>query len=345
MWIDTLDENWITTIGPRRVSAILAANRSSLLGWTREVYENLLPEALVPSSIVTHTPQGNRFIDMFAFVNGFAAGTKLIASHPKNLEYGNPRAYSVIVCSRVEGEGETEAGRPIALVHGSEITAARTTLGACLVAQQLRPTEWFREARVAYIGCGNIARSFASFWAQHLGVPKSVAAFDIKTGVASKFLEEMQSAKYFPQERAQSEAATSCAAALKGADVVCFATTAKEPHVTSICETAPDALILHLSLRDLKAEDILSCANVTDIVEHACSHATSLALAKKEVGHTNFIDCTVTQLLTCPATAPQLRNKRVVFSPFGMALLDIYFAKQVHKQFEALPLGEFRNVE
>ena len=89
--------------------------------------------------------------------------------------------------------------------------------------------------------------------------------------------------------------------------------------------------ILHISLRDLSAELILSADNVVDDVEHICQHETSVHLAEKRAGHRDFIQATLGELLA--GGVPSVSRLRVkVFSPFGLGALDIVLADYVYKK-------------
>jgi ornithine cyclodeaminase len=64
---------------------------------------------------------------------------------------------------------------------------------------------------------------------------------------------------------------------IRRCDLVVFATVAGEPHVTDPTWFAHNPLVLHISLRDLSPEIILSSYNIVDDVEHCLKAARAIA--------------------------------------------------------------------
>lgn len=91
---------------------------------------------------------------------------------------------------------------------------------------------------------------------------------------------------------------------------------------------AHDPLVLHVSLRDLSPEIILASCNIVDDVEHCMKANTSPHLAEQRVGNRDFVDGTLYDVLTGKTTPPA--DKPVVFSPFGLGILDLAVAKYVY---------------
>ena len=74
-------------------------------------------------------------------------------------------------------------------------------------------------------------------------------------------------------------------------------------------------------------EVISQAVNITDDINHAVREGTSLHLTKQEVGHQEFIKGTLFDLLS-EAKLPS-RQAPVIFSPFGLGVLDIALASHV----------------
>ncbi len=108
---------------------------------------------------------------------------------------------------------------------------------------------------------------------------------------------------------------------------------AGEPHVQAPAWFAHNPLVLHVSLRDLSPEIILGAYNVVDDIEHCMKANTSPHLAEQLVGHRDFVAGTLYDVLTGKTTPPA--DKPVIFSPFGLGVLDLAVAKYVYDQVTA----------
>ena len=126
-------------------------------------------------------------------------------------------------------------------------------------------------------------------------------------------------------------------------DTVVFATTAATPHLTDPGALRPGQVVLNISLRDLGPDVILGAANVVDDVDHCLTADTSPHLAEQRVGHRDFIDGTLAEVMT-----GQVRldgDRPVIFSPFGLGVLDLAVGMLVYQaanaQGQALAVDDF----
>ena len=79
--------------------------------------------------------------------------------------------------------------------------------------------------------------------------------------------------------------------------------------------------MLHLSLRDICANVILSSQNIVDDIEHCLKAKTSLHLTEMETGNRDFIAGTLVDVLEKKVEFENDAPR--VFSPFGLGVLDI----------------------
>jgi ornithine cyclodeaminase len=243
---------------------------------------------------------------------------KWIASFPENVEQGIDRASAVIILN------SPQTGRPLAIIEGSAISAKRTAASAALAASSLRDGHQYAEASL--LGCGVINFEVARFLLNTCPEIKSFRLFDLDARRASQFKAKLEETF----DGAQVSVAPDMEAAMADSQLVSLATTAIEPHVSSLSACDPSATILHVSLRDLTPEVVLSCDNIVDDIDHVSRAQTSVHLAEQLTGNRDFIRCTLADILSGNA-APRMDDDSIaVFSPFGLGILDMALAKLVY---------------
>jgi ornithine cyclodeaminase/alanine dehydrogenase-like protein (mu-crystallin family) len=143
--------------------------------------------------------------------------------------------------------------------------------------------------------------------------------YDLKAERAVQFKQVCE--KAFQQ--IETEVVTDINMLLGSSTLISIATTAAEPYISDIGSLAPGSTVLHISLRDLAPEVILSCDNVVDDADHVCRAQTSIHLAEQRVGTREFIRCALANVTSGAAPARSDASKTTVFSPFGLGVLDI----------------------
>jgi 2,3-diaminopropionate biosynthesis protein SbnB len=263
----------------------------------------------------------SRIIALAASVKGEVNvhGIKWISSFPENVAVGIPRASAVLILN------DTETGYPFACLESSIISAARTAASAALAARILSAGRGVKPTRAGFVGTGLIARYIHTYLAANGFTFGVVGIHDISGAHARGFADYLGRTE--PGEIIIHPGAASL---IRDSDLVVFATVAGTPHVHDPAWFAHNPLVLHISLRDLSPDIILGACNVVDDVEHCMKADTSPHLAEQRVGDRGFVAGTLYDVLTGAITPPA--NKPVIFSPFGLGVLDLAVAKYVYDQ-------------
>ena len=256
-------------------------------------------------------------------------GLKWISSFPDNTAAGLPRASAVLILN------DHDTGYPFACLESSIISATRTAASAALAADRLargRP----RPTRVGFVGTGLIARYVHTFLTGTGWSFDEVGVHDLHAGSAAGFrdyLERTTAGRIAVHDSAES--------LIRAADLVVFATIAARPHVHDVSWFAHHPLVLHVSLRDLAPEILLDSVNVVDDVEHCLKANTSPHLVEQLTGNRDFLTGTLPDVLAGRVRVPA--DRTVVFSPFGLGVLDLAVGKLVYD--EVARAGELRVVD
>lgn len=301
--------------------SLLSGREQEIIELTRSAYvAHGEGRSSLPHSVFLRFPaeQQNRIIALPAYLglaNGIA-GLKWVSSFPRNLALGLDRASAVVILN------SAQTGRPEVLLEGSLISAKRTAATAALAAKHLQTGK--KIDCLGIIGCGLINFEILRFlMALFSEVLHDLIIFDVVPARARQFQLKCQSQYDGIHVQVAKESNT----VLRAASLISLATTAIEPHIFDLSPCLPGSTILHVSLRDLAAEAILACDNVVDDIDHICRAQTSIHLAEQMLGHREFIRCTLADVLAGTAPARRDDESVVVFSPFGLGILDISLAK------------------
>jgi 2,3-diaminopropionate biosynthesis protein SbnB len=245
------------------------------------------------------------------------AGVKWISSFPHNLERGLDRASAVIILNSLL------TGRPEVVIEGSIISAKRTAASATLAAQSLRVGD--RVNQIGMIGCGVINLETARFLRAVFPELDRFIIYDLDAARSERFKEKC--GQMFGD--VEVEMAEDVQTVLSNASLISLATTATTPYIDDLSVVAPGTVLLHISLRDLSPQVILTCDNVVDDIDHVCRAQTSVHLTEELVGNRDFIRCSLADILSGKAGARSETATKTVFSPFGLGVLDIAVSKLV----------------
>lgn len=311
----------ILVIGGPEIDELLTGQEEAILdavSYAYQVHEQ--GQSSLPHSLFLRFPHDpkSRIIALPAYLGGEAdvAGMKWIASFPDNLDKGLDRASAVVIIN------SATTGRAEAILEGSLISAKRTAASAALGAKVLHGEQ---ATTVGLVGCGVINLEIFRFLRVVFPGLRHVILFDLYQGRAEQFREKCLALA----PDAVVEVADSLETLLSQCPVVSMATTAATPYLADLSMCPRGSTILHISLRDLAAEVILAHDNVVDDVDHVVRAQTSVHLAEQAVGNRDFIRTTLAGVLLGSAPPRQAGKEIVIFSPFGLGVLDLAVSKLV----------------
>jgi 2,3-diaminopropionate biosynthesis protein SbnB len=266
----------------------------------------------------------SRIIALPASIGGDVGvdGLKWISSFPENVASGIPRASAVLILN------DHDTGYPFACLESSIISATRTAAMATLGAEWLsrgRP----RPRRVGFFGTGLIARYVHTFLTGTGWTFDELGVHDLSADSATGFCGYLDRSGAGGRITVHDDAEQ----LIRSSDMVVFATVAGEPHVSDPSWFEHNPLVLHVSLRDLAPEIILSSTNVVDDVDHCLKADTSPHLAEQLTGNRDFVLGTLDDVMAGRVTLPP--DRPVVFSPFGLGVLDLAVGKYVYDRVAA----------
>lgn len=319
-----MDEHEILILKGPEVASLLVGRETEVIHTVRAAYEtHAKGDSSLPHSTFLHFPGAprNRIIALPAYVGGGfrVAGMKWIASFPGNREIGLDRASAVVILN------SPMTGRLEAIIEGSIISAKRTAASAVLAAQCLQTGV---STAVGIIGCGLINFEIARFLLSAYPHLEAFIVFDTVIERAQQFRDKCR-AVLCGEKDIEVMIAESVGSVLRSSVLISMATTAIEPHIRDLSECPPGSTVLHISLRDIAPEALLSCDNIVDDADHVCRAQTSVHRVEQLVGNRDFIRCTLADILRGATSARRDSRNTAVFSPFGLGALDIAVGKLV----------------
>ncbi|ADJ46562.1 ornithine cyclodeaminase [Amycolatopsis mediterranei S699] len=302
------------------VHQVLDGARREVIDVVEEAYRTHGAGATVnpPSSFLRFPERpASRIIALPASAGGAIGvdGIKWISSFPENIASGLPRASAVMILN------DQRTGYPTACLEASIISAARTAASAALAARTLtagRPAP----RRLGIVGAGLISRYVYEYLQADGWEFERIGIHDLSTDHAGGLRERIE------RDGVPAEVHPDAESLVRGSDLIVFATVAATPHIDAPEWFDHHPVVLHVSLRDLAPSVIRAAANFVDDADHCLRAATSVHLTEQETGNRNFLAGTLYDVLT-GAVAPPATDT-IVFSPFGLGVLDLAVAKLVH---------------
>lgn len=321
--------NQIRIIRARDVRKILEGKEEKIMELVKSTY--IMHDkgiSILPKSIFLHFPNDtkNRIIGLPAYLGGDLniAGIKWISSFPDNINHKMERASAINILNSMEN------GRCETILEGSIISAKRTAASAALAAFALHENK--EEKTIGIVGCGRINREIYEFLKRKFVNVKHSVLFDLSRVCA----ENMK--MYIEKNGMSAEIVDSVEAVFERSHLVSFATTASVPYLGGISNIDERTTVLNISLRDFTPEMIEACDNIVDDEEHVLREKTSVALTAEKRQNSDFIRCNLAKVLT-GEQKPRKDNRAVIFSPFGLGILDLALNHYVNEQAKKLGLG------
>ena len=333
---DALTVPPFAVISGAQVHAVLDSRRKEVVGLVEDAYRIHGAGGTVnPPSYFLRFPDrpSSRIIALPASIGGGVGvdGIKWISSFPENVAAGIPRASAVLILN------DRATGYPIACLESSIISAVRTAASAALAADRLAAGRGVAPTRIGFVGTGLIARYLHTFLMDTGWQIAATGVYDLDREHAQGF------AGYLARTDGTGGITVhdSAESLIRDSDLVVFATVAGAPHVHEPEWFSHNPLVLHVSLRDLSPEIVLDAVNIVDDVEHCLKADTSLHLAEQRTGNRDFVAGTLYDVLEGRVGLPA--DRPVVFSPFGLGVLDLAVGKYVYDRVDAA--GELAVVE
>jgi len=288
--------------------------------------------AVVPVRTVVQVPRPGAMAVMPAFLpDSEALGTKVVTIFPGNLARGLKTIHAVMLVL------DAETGRARALMDGTWLTALRTGAASGLATDLLARPE---AETVAIVGAGGQARAQLLAVAAVRSV-RRVSVFDTSRQTAEAFVAEMEGSAGVP---CPVEIAGSAAEAVRGADVVCTATTSKSAvfadadislgtHINAIGAYTPE-------MQEVPVATVARARVIVDSAEAALEEAGDLlaalvAGAVDESVVTNEIGQVATGRIAGRTSAEEI----TLFKAVGVAVQDVAVGDLVLRRAEELGLG------
>jgi len=323
------DDGWppvptFSVISGQQVQQALKGRENELVALVEATYRlHGAGESVNPPSYFLRFPDrpSSRIIALPASIGGSVAvdGLKWISSFPDNVRSGLPRASAVLILN------DPRTGYPFTCLESSIISATRTAASAALAADWLSRGRT-RPTRVGFFGTGLIARYIHTFLAGTGWEFDAIGVHDLSADSAEGFRGYLRQSGVAGRVTVHDRAED----LVRASDLVVFATVAGTPHVTDPAWFDHNPLVLHVSLRDLAPEVLLGAANFVDDVDHCLKADTSPHLVEQLTGDRDFLDGTLYDVLLGRAAPPT--DRPVIFSPFGLGVLDLAVGKYVYDE-------------
>src|SRR6516162_7016440 len=254
------------------VRRIIDDHRWQIFGTVETAYRlHASGNTLNPDSYFLRFPDkpSARIIALPAHLGGTIqkSGIKWISSFPENRADNLARASAVLILN------DAVTGYPLACIEASLISATRTAASAALAAEHISPNPF--GGNLSVIGTGVIARTTVE-WLLFRGWKfRKISLYDVDRKEMKHFSKWLRD-----QHSLQADIQVCLDDAIWDSSLVLFATTTLEPYLADERLFAHAPTVIHLSLRDICANVILTSQNIVDDVDHCLKAKPSLHLTQ-----------------------------------------------------------------
>ncbi len=266
----------------------------------------------------------SRFISLPAFVpesgGKRVAGTKWVSNFRGNVDRNEEPFQSLLLVS------DTDSGIPLACFEGIELNLRRTAASAYLAAECFGFN--LDDGPVGLIGAGALAEAFCAELIQTYGGAHSVLVTDIIEERADNLVKTLH-------EQGVKAAVEDSQTILRESNVIILGTSAEEPWIDIELLPTDHRLILHISADDLPVEYFSQVLNVTDRISDAASQSASLGKAIAQ----GLDPADVLELPALIGRDKVSTSLPVVFSPFGLSVLDVALGERALSVAQARGIG------
>lgn len=278
-------------------------------------------------------PEGHiadRIIAMPAYVGGErpVAGLKWVGSKHDNPErHGVERASAVIVLN------DPDTHRPVALMEGGLISAARTAAVTAVAARHLARPGF---ATLTCVGCGPIGRRQVLTLLEQFPSVRTVWLYDLQPGAAAGLAEELGRLR----PKVEVDIAADPESAVRAGDVVVTATVADRPWLPAAW-LRPGTLLANVSIMDAAKDVFLSADKVVVDDWDQCNREGKVLhqLTTEGSFSRERLHAELGEVVTGRRPGRETDDEMILLNPMGMAVIDVACAKAVYDRARQAKIG------
>ncbi len=324
--------NAIQIISNKEVESILLGKELQIIELVRQCYAaHANGQSSLPFSTFLRFPthEKNRIIGLPAYIHlgdKELAGMKWVASFPDNIRHNLNRASATLILNRIT------TGRPYAILEASHINTQRTAASAILAVQVMSRIDI---NSIAIVGCGPVNQDVLKYAKAAFPGLRTVHIYDVDEARSKIFAEKVK--LHYPALHL--DIFLDLKQAVKGQYLVSIATNTAVPYIKSPDLFEKECILLHISLRDLSPSVINKGWNIVDDLQHVDRENTSVDLTHRQLGGTEFVKASIGEILA-GEVSPESAQGRIIYSPFGLGILDIAVGDFVYQEAARHNIGE-----